>query len=48
MQEVVLSQTTNSLHSEILFHCNPILKARQGESKPIKKDENFFKTKAGA
>ena len=26
MQEVVLSQGTNSLHSEILFFCNPVLK----------------------
>jgi hypothetical protein len=30
MQEVVLSQGTNSLHSEILFYCSPLLKERGG------------------
>jgi hypothetical protein len=32
MQEVVLTQGTNSLHSEILFFCNPVLKERGGET----------------
>jgi hypothetical protein len=32
MQEVVLTQGTNSLHSEILFFCNPVLKERWGKT----------------
>jgi len=32
MQEVVLTQGTNSLHSEILFFCTPLLKECGGNS----------------